>query len=447
MSGLGEEIMVLEGLEPGVANWPGPAWSYCDACKDAERYGRAMLADFPNLGIDESAICNDGIEGLSDLPMEVAYKASTKLRFRTPPKSKRRKHQIEGEKARVGMVANAAADPNNPKSKEVAKLLSIKASSLAKLAQDRRHIVSRAKGGYKCSLALVKKLDTVVARAAIAADRAPPSQKASAIAKVQKINTRRMQAARDATRYAKLASLANMQAANADTQATLSAEAASAVRSGDRPRAAGAAESIRVIGLRSHQLKQVRENQKRLWRLRNTKANYRRNQQRLLLVGNEINRLQVKNRDQGLSPVETNELNKLSQASISIKSEMSKIEKGTNEKVKQGPVYQREVDKREAFGPSIDPDTARMYASGDVMSKLDDETFMPPDGSDIYPAIEHSRDRPSKLAFLNETYLAGLTEHMPRSIPGRLAGYVHATSRGLAAASDEMLRRSFQTVR
>jgi hypothetical protein len=446
MSGLGEEVMLLDGYEPGVSNWPGPAWAYCDSCKDAEKYGRNVLADFPHLGISEEAIYDNSMEGLSDLPFNTSYTASAKLRFRSAPRSKKRKVLAQDQQAQVGMIRNAAADPNSPKAQEIAKLLSRKSVKLQKLTEDRQNIVVRAKAGYKGNLALVKKLDAVVARAALDVDKAPASKKAAAIAKLNRVNERRMSAARDATRYAKLATLSQLMAKQSEMQASLSSDASKAVQSGNVSAAQSSADGIRVLGARSNQLKKVRENQKRLWRLRNTKANYRRDENRLMLIGGEITRLELKSRSDGLSPVETNKLNKLVHARASIRSELGKLENKMEGNVKSGPVYSRPKDPRTSAGAPIDPDNARAYASSDVMARLDAETFMEPEGEDIYPMIERTRDRVSKLAFLNETYLAGFTEEMPKMVSGNLSGYVHATARGLAAASEEMLRKGFQTI-
>jgi hypothetical protein len=450
MSGLGEEVMVLEGLGE-VNNWPGPGWAYCD--RRSSPFALRNMSDFPKLpGMDEGSIKNDKKEGLADLPFAVASGAAGKLRFRPAvgPRGKIRKRQKQEEQAKVGMVRDAAADPNNPKSKRIAKLLSVKNKNLGKLANERMALAKKSAALTRGNASLVKKLDVVIGKKTLKYQQSEGSmtkaQRERERARLQKLSDRRAVAARNSVRYSKLESVAKMMGQNAALQASLSSQASAAVRAGDPKTAQAYAEAIRQIGDKNHELKTVRENQKRLWKIQNKQSSYKRHGRRLLSVNEEVNRLQLKDRSSGLTPAEQGKLTNLEKTSIAIKGQLSKLESNVNHDVKLGPEYQRPVDRREQITDPIGADAAHAYASGDVISKLDDDTFMAPEGADIYPAIERSRTVLNPASFLNQTFLAGLTESPPPGVTGPVYPTLKAITCELNEATNSMIRQSFATL-
>lgn len=449
MSGLGEEVMVLEGLG-NVNDWPGPGWAYCDK---TNYFALRNMSDFPKMpGMDESSLKNNKKEGLSDLPFAVAAGAAGKLRFRPAvgPRGKIRKRQKQEERAKVGMVRDAATDPNNPKSKQIAKLLSIKNKNLGKLANERMTLAKKSAALTRGNASLVRKLDTVVSKMTAKYQQndasMTPAQRERARAKLQKLSDRRAMAARNSIRYSKLESVARMMGQNAALQSSLSAQASAAVRAGDPKTAQAYAEAVRLIGEKNHGLKRVRENQVRLWKIQNKQSSYKRHGGRLLLVNEEINRLQLRDRASGLSPNEQVKLSNLEKTSMVIKKQLSKLESSVNHDVKLGPEYQRPKDKREQITSPINADAAHAYASNDVIAKLDDDTFMAPEGADLFPAIERSRTVLNPASFLNQTFLAGFTESPPPGVTGPVYPMVRSICNELGEATDAMVRQSFSTL-
>jgi hypothetical protein len=257
MAQLGEEIMMLDGLDLGAA----PRFR---GIPRMSKRSSAMheLCNFKKTHIYEGCLTRQchAEQSLGDY-------SSVASSDRPSSGSGAARNEIENVKARL--IVRAAQDFSGHGGIKVTRILREKVGSLNALLMERRKVVKDAKDAARKQLRLLKKLDRVAAstqNAVKAASAAGDKAKAAALAKkFIKIHERRMAIADEIVRLMKLHTVAVALAKNATSQIILNQITANAVVSGSPQTAALAVNALVATNDTATRMKAVRKKQIKAW--------------------------------------------------------------------------------------------------------------------------------------------------------------------------------------